>query len=81
MVSFQPITSITKNFDRQPDNELLHPTGEIATIHVVANQAEIDNMHKNYLEDITVMANVTHIRYYYYYINENKEKKILKCFI
>ncbi|KAI9266333.1 coth protein-domain-containing protein [Helicostylum pulchrum] len=61
MVSFQPITSITKNFDRQPDNELLHPTGEIATIHVVANQAEIDNMHKNYLEDITVMANVTHI--------------------
>ncbi|KAI8085487.1 coth protein-domain-containing protein [Thamnidium elegans] len=61
MVSFQPIASITKNFNRQPDNELLHPTGEIATIHVVANQAEIDNMHKNFLEDITVMANVTHI--------------------
>lgn len=75
MVSFQRITSITKNFDRQPDNELLHPSGEIATIHVVANQAEIDNMHKNFLEDITVMANVTHIRYHI-----KKKKRTQKMF-
>lgn len=63
MVTFDTIQSIPKKFNRRFDNQLLHPIGEIPTIHITAAQSDIDNMHKNYLDSITVTSNVTYIRY------------------
>ncbi|KAI9471011.1 MAG: coth protein-domain-containing protein [Benjaminiella poitrasii] len=60
IVTFDKINSITKNFNRRPDEEL-HPVGEIPTIHVTAKQSDIDNIHKHYLQEIEVPANVTYI--------------------
>jgi hypothetical protein len=62
LIAFETITSITKNFNR-PDNSRLHPIGEIPTIHVIAQQTSLDNMHDHYQEEITITANVTYIRY------------------
>jgi hypothetical protein len=61
MVSFETITSITKNFNRRPDFEDLHPIGEIPTIHIMAKQSDIDTIHKRYLQEIDIAANVTYI--------------------
>ncbi|KAI9358761.1 coth protein-domain-containing protein [Pilaira anomala] len=61
MATFQNIPSINKNFDRQIDDSILHPKGEIATLHVVVNQDELDNIHKNFMDDLTIPANVTYI--------------------
>lgn len=63
LVRFETISSITKNFNRRPNNSLLHPIGEIPTIHVIAAQSDLDNMHEHYQQDITISANVTYIRY------------------
>ncbi|KAI9244275.1 coth protein-domain-containing protein, partial [Phascolomyces articulosus] len=42
----------------------LHPTDEIPTFHFQANQHEIDNMHKNNLdEELHVMGTMTYIRH------------------
>lgn len=63
MATFGTIQDISKNFNRQFDNQLLHPIGEVPTIHIVAAQSDIDNIHKNYLDDITIISNMTYIRY------------------
>lgn len=62
LVSFDTIPSIKKNFNRRPDNTLLHPIGEIPTIHVITAQTDLDNIHKNYKQDISISANITYIR-------------------
>lgn len=61
MSTFKPISSISKNFNRRADDEL-HPVGEIPTIHVIAAQTDIDNIHNHYKQDIEVRVNVTYIR-------------------
>ncbi|CEP19078.1 hypothetical protein [Parasitella parasitica] len=58
--TFEPIGSISKNFDRRVDDEL-HPVGEIPTIHVIAAQTEIDKIHNRYKQEIEVLVNVTYI--------------------
>ncbi|KAI8638351.1 coth protein-domain-containing protein [Parasitella parasitica] len=58
--TFEPISSISKNFNRRDDNEL-HPVGEIPTIHVIAAQTEIDKIHNHYKQEIEVLVNVTYI--------------------
>ncbi|KAG2191799.1 hypothetical protein INT46_000389 [Mucor plumbeus] len=58
--TFEPISSITKNFNRRDDNEL-HPVGEIPTIHVIAAQTDIDSLHAHYKQEIEIMVNVTYI--------------------
>lgn len=58
--TFEPISSIAKNFNRRADNEL-HPVGEIPTIHVIAAQTDIDNIHDHYKQEIEVLVNVTYI--------------------
>ncbi|EPB91686.1 hypothetical protein HMPREF1544_01397 [Mucor circinelloides 1006PhL] len=60
MSTFKPISSISKNFNRRADDEL-HPVGEIPTIHVIAAQTDIDNIHNHYKQDIEVRVNVTYI--------------------
>ncbi|KAI9491175.1 coth protein-domain-containing protein [Zychaea mexicana] len=40
----------------------LHPTDEIPTFHFQAQQSEIDNMHKNVNDDLTVFGTMTYIR-------------------
>lgn len=37
----------------------LHPEDEIPSIHIVADQNEIDRIHDHYNQDITVQANLT----------------------
>ncbi|RCH99354.1 hypothetical protein CU098_010215 [Rhizopus stolonifer] len=61
LVSFESVSSISKNFNRQPDNSALHPIGEIPTIQIKANQSDFDNIHKHYLQDIQIKADVTYI--------------------
>lgn len=62
LVAFDNISSIKKNFKRQPDNTLLHPIGEIPTVQIIAAQSDLDKIHKNNLEDIQVISNITYIR-------------------
>lgn len=62
LVTFETITSITKNCNRRTDFEEFHPIGEIPTIHVMAKQSDIDTIHTRYLQDINIAANVTYIR-------------------
>ncbi|KAI9262214.1 coth protein-domain-containing protein [Phascolomyces articulosus] len=40
----------------------LHPTDEIPTFHFQADQAQIDNMHTNVNDDLTVIGKMTYIR-------------------
>ena len=40
----------------------LHKSGQIATIHIVGLQDQIDHMHDKSNQDIQVMTNVTYIR-------------------
>ncbi|EIE82877.1 hypothetical protein G6F46_010922 [Rhizopus delemar] len=39
----------------------LHKEGEISTIHLVADQQELDKMHQNYGEDIDVKATMSYV--------------------
>lgn len=41
----------------------LHEDGRIPTIHVIANQSQVDEMHRNSTADITVLTNMTYISY------------------
>ncbi|KAI8981471.1 coth protein-domain-containing protein [Pilobolus umbonatus] len=59
MVGFDTIQSIIPQFNRSKNS--VHPVGEISTIHITAPQAQVDTIHKRYLEDIEVVANMTYI--------------------
>jgi hypothetical protein len=59
--SFDTVPNIPRLYNRRPDEDL-HPRGEIPTIHVLAAQADIDNMHTNFEKDITIKADITYIR-------------------
>lgn len=59
--SFKPISGITERHHRAEDDQL-HPVGEIATIHVMANPEDLKMIHDNFLDDYDIKANVTHIR-------------------
>lgn len=61
LATFDNIPSISKNFNRRPDNTLLHPIGEIPTIQINAAQSDIDKIHKDYSQDINISANITYI--------------------
>ncbi|ORY91325.1 coth protein-domain-containing protein [Syncephalastrum racemosum] len=39
----------------------LHEDGRIPTMHFIANQSEVDEMHRNSTADITVLTNMTYI--------------------
>lgn len=39
----------------------LHKSGQIATIHLIANQTELKHMHENITADISVMGNISYI--------------------
>lgn len=41
----------------------LHPIDQIPTFHFTGDQNELDNMHENVKEEITVSTNLTYIRY------------------
>ncbi|CAO3699519.1 unnamed protein product [Rhizopus stolonifer] len=57
---FGVLDEFTPQFTRAPDDKL-HPLGEIATIHITADQKLIDYVHDHYLDDYEVKVNVTHI--------------------
>lgn len=67
VVNFQPVSEIANNFNREDDFDL-HPVGEIATIHVIAPQADITKMHDRFLDDLDIRVDITHIRYIPCYI-------------
>ncbi|KAG1464740.1 hypothetical protein G6F56_005021 [Rhizopus delemar] len=60
VVNFQPVSEIANNFNREDDFDL-HPVGEIATIHVIAPQADITKMHDRFLDDLDIRVDITHI--------------------
>lgn len=60
------IAELPKVFDPLPSIQRiksdLHKPGQIATIHIAADQNEIDRMHKEATQDIKVKTNMTYIR-------------------
>ncbi|KAG1043791.1 hypothetical protein G6F43_011576 [Rhizopus delemar] len=58
--SFKSISGITERHHRAEDDQL-HPVGEIATIHVMANPEDLKMIHDKFLDDYDIKANVTHI--------------------
>lgn len=41
----------------------LHPADQIPTVHIVADQSQVDNMQANYDKEVEVPASMTYIRY------------------
>lgn len=62
VLNFETVDGIAKSHNRRDDKDL-HISGQIPTIHVQADPVSLISMHKQYLEDVTVIVNVTHIRY------------------
>ena len=49
----------------------LHLEGQVGTIHIYGNASGMDHMHTDILDDITIVTNMTYIRYMISYINLN----------
>ncbi|KAI9283328.1 coth protein-domain-containing protein [Sporodiniella umbellata] len=71
MTRFDILDEFTPQFNRAPDKDL-HPLGEIATVHVVADQELIDSVHDRFLDDYKVKVNVT-------FITSTKVKNFADC--
>ncbi|ORE05374.1 coth-domain-containing protein [Rhizopus microsporus var. microsporus] len=60
VLNFETVDGIAKSHNRRDDRDL-HISGQIPTIHVQADPVSLISMHKQYLDDVTVTVNVTHI--------------------
>jgi hypothetical protein len=60
LIQFTETSANVYNHPGNPDQ--VHPINEIPTLHVQADTDELQKLHEDVLEDVSITANLSHIR-------------------